>query len=76
MIATKATTTIRPRLATMSATAMATAAAMKPPRDCVAASPSTRITTEPARPIRPRKLRTPGTRPAASAIDGTMPAAR
>jgi hypothetical protein len=71
-----ASTARRARLATTSAVTVATTAAISPPRDWVAASPSTRITTEPAIRKRTNFDRTPGSRPAAIAIDGTIPAAR
>ena len=76
MIATNAITRIRPRLATTRAAAVATIAAMRPPRDSVAPRPSTRITPIPASAMRARALRTPTARPTAIASEGTIPAAR
>ena len=76
MIARKATTRARPRLAITTAVMMATKAAISPPRDSVAPRPITSTMHAAASRNRPKALRTPENSPAASAMEGTMPAAR
>ena len=76
MITRNATTKTRPRLAMITPVKMATKAAISPPRDSVAPRPITSATQAPASAKRPRALRMPEKSPAASAREGTMPAAR